>query len=325
MSVMRQCVIPILALAFLSIPLAGPGELEAGSATPHVVSPEGSGWLGISIQEITEGIKEAAGLTIDNGVLINEVFEGSTAEEAGLEPGDIILEFEGEEVEDVRHLVRLVRESEPGDQVHLTILRDRKEEEVAVEVGERKGEFEHELFGEGGPRPPRHEGHEPFSYSYTLPHFGGPRIGVKVQDLNPQLAEAMGLKEAEGTMVIEADEDGPAYEAGIRGGDVIVEVDGEEVEGKADLRSIVGEKEDGDEVAVTVIRKGAEQTFTVKVEESPGLSVIKERIEGFDLDDEIEELKDIRIEVQTEIEEKVAKLREELDALKKELEELKKD
>ncbi len=68
MCIIRQRVIPILTLAFLSIPLAPPGVLTAGSAAPHVVSPEGSGWLGISIQDLSKGIKEAAGLRRDYGV-----------------------------------------------------------------------------------------------------------------------------------------------------------------------------------------------------------------------------------------------------------------
>ncbi len=316
----------LVQFVMMGILLSLPGRLMADDTKVKVLSSKDHGWLGVSIQEIDEGIMEASDLEDEQGVLVNEVFEESPAEKAGLKSGDVITKFRGTEIKGISHFVGLVHESEPGEKVTLTLIRDGKTKEVDVEIGERPYEKHHiELFGDG--KHPKFEHREawPHSYSFSTSWFGGGYIGVRIQDMNDQLADALGLKEANGALVIEAEEDGPAYEAGIRGGDVIVKVDGEEIADSDDLRSVIGEKEEGDEVEVTVYRNKKEKSFKVAVSESPGLSSIRKKIEIIDLDKELEGLDDLHIELQSEIEEELANLKEELEALKEQLKEMKKE
>jgi serine protease Do len=260
-------------------------------------------------------------------VLINEVMEESPAAKSGLEAGDVITKYGDTDVEGTDQFVDLVHMSSPGDEVVLTAIRDGKKKEFVVEIGKREFESKHDLefFGEGGPYIFKHKEVEPFFHSLDLPGFAcGGYIGVRIHDLNSQLAEAFDLKEAEGVLVLEAEEDSPAYKAGIRGGDVIVKVNDEEIADTHHLQSVIRQKEENEEIKVTVRRNKREKTFDVTVAESPGLSSIRKKID-IDLDDELAGLEDLHIEIQTELDEELAELKEELEILKDELKELKKE
>jgi C-terminal processing protease CtpA/Prc len=308
----------VLAVA-LGLVLTSYSPLPAGSEPGH----KGSGWLGISIQDISEEIMEATGLKTDQGVLVNEVFDDTPAEKGGLKAGDVLKKFNDEKIEEVGQFVGLVRESKPGDSVKLTVSRDDQEMEMDVEIGERPEEHHLEMSREGWPDIHEHKGFKPFSHSFQFPSGG--YIGVKIQDLNSQLAEAFGLKKVAGALVLEAEEDGPAFEAGIRGGDIIVKVGDDEIDDTGSLKSAIREKDEGDEVEITVLRNKKKKSFKVTIGESPGFSSIEKHLGMIDLGDELEGLKDIRIEIQTDIKEEMAKLKEEMKELKDELKELKKD
>lgn len=302
-----------------------PGHLTADDTDIKVISSKDHGWLGVSIQEISEDIREAKDIDVEQGVLVNEVFEESPAEKAGLKAGDVITKYRGTDIEGVPQFVDLVHESKPGEKVALKLVRDGKEMHLNAEIGEREIEkhafkffddWKHPEFG--------HKEDWPHAFSYSTSFFGGGYIGVRIHDLNDQLADALGLKQEDGAFVLQADEDGPAYKAGIRGGDVIVRVDGEEIEDSDDLRSVIGEKEEGAEVDVTVYRDKKKKSFKVPVAESPELSSIRKHIEIMDLDKGLESLEDLRIDIQSDIEDEMAELKKELEELKEELKEMKK-
>jgi C-terminal processing protease CtpA/Prc len=315
---------PVL-FVIMGLLLSRPGQLMGDETKVKVLSSKDHGWVGVSIQEISEEIREAKDLGDDQGVLVNEVFEESPAEKAGLETGDVITKFRGTEIEGISHFVGLVQESKPGEKVALELVRDGKRKNLEVEIGERPYEKHHiKLYGKG--KHPEFEHREIWPHSsFSVPFFGGGYIGVKIHDLNDQLADALGLKVDDGAFVIEAEEDGPAYEAGIRGGDVIVKVDDEEIADPDELRSVIGEKEEGDEVEVTVYRNKKEKSFKVTVAESPRLSSIRKHIETLDFDEDLLELEDLQIDIRSEIEEEMAELKEELEALKEQLKEMKEE
>ena len=98
------------------------------------------GWLGIEMREIDEVVKKQFGLKEKSGVLINRVLDGSPAQEAGLERGDVILEFDGKKIEDMFHLKRLVQKKKPGSRVNLKVFRDGKILKFTVKLGRKEGE-----------------------------------------------------------------------------------------------------------------------------------------------------------------------------------------
>ena len=161
------------------------------------------GWLGVMIQKVTPDIAESLGLDESKGALVADVVKDGPAEGAGLKQGDVIVEFDGKPVSDSAELPLLVARTAIGKPVELTIIRDKKRQKVSVTIAELKDE-EELAQGSGG-------ANEDF--------------GLTVQTLTPELAENLGLERAlKGVVVTQVDPSGPGGDAGMRRGDVILEV-----------------------------------------------------------------------------------------------------
>jgi serine protease Do len=210
------------------------------------------------------------------------VMEGSPAEKAGLQSGDVIVRFNNEEITSVRKLTRLLGEVAPDHQAKLTVLRNGTEREITATLAKRPApKFEEGSFRnlpqiersvpwppsvEMPPLPPVQSipstpgAPEPFSF-----RFGSSRkIGVGVTALTKQLSEHFGV--SNGLLINEVRADSPAYKAGLKAGDIIIEVDGKEVKGEIDLITAIAEKKDGD-VTLTIVRDRNRQTVRVTPEE----------------------------------------------------------
>ena len=211
------------------------------------------GWLGVAVQEITPSLQKALELGDRKGLMITEVMDDSPAERAGLLEEDVILRYDGEPVSRISELRRLVRRTSPGTEVTLRIWRDGKEMDIRATIGKLRRRAS-DVFIWRGP-------------GKTLEIFSGyPRLGVQVHELNPDLARYFEVDDREGVLVLEVEEDSPAEKAGLKAGDVIVRVEGEKVRDADDLRDILTDYEDGDEVAVEIVRRGKRKTLTVTLE-----------------------------------------------------------
>jgi serine protease Do len=279
------------------------------------------GWLGVYIQNIDRDIKEAMDLESKKGVLIRDVVDDSPADDAGIEREDVIIEFDGKSVSNTSGFTKLVRETSPGEEVTLTLIRDGKEKTITVVLdklpkGEYFYQFEPDDFlGKGKKLKP---------HAYAFSYFSGSRIGIRIQDLTEQLAEYFGVEDGEAVLITEVDDDMPAYEAGLRAGDVVVEADGEDVDDTEDLREIISEKEEGEKVGIKVLRDRNPKTFEVEVEEDKYWSS-----SGFDALDmfkwytpKVDESRILLEEHKTDLEEEMKELKDELEGLKEELQEL---
>lgn len=315
---LRKSVVFIVLAAFLAslvvVNLTSAGESEKKTKR---------GWLGVHIQDVSKEIKEAMDLKSRSGVLVRDVVEDSPADEAGIEREDVILLFDGKELDGSDELVKVVRKTVPGDKAELLILRDGKEKSISVILGQAPKDELHVL--EYFPEDQKFK-----TYSYGFSALSGGRIGVKVQDLSEQLGEYFGVKDGEGALITEALEDGPAYEAGLRAGDVIVEVDGDEIDDVEELRDEISDKEEGDRVKIKVIRDRQPKEFTVEVEEGEewsfghlkGLDKLKVLPSDVPLPGILWEEKKFR-EHEEELSEELEELKEELEELREELKELK--
>ena len=234
----------------------------------------GSGaYLGVRLEDVDEERAEEAGLGSEYGVYLAEVTEDGPAAEAGLRSGDVLVAWNGERIESAAQLQRLVRETPAGRTVDLTAVREGSEREVTVELGDRADAM-------GGLRVftvPRQratlggrlrESRRTPRPDVRVRVFGaGPRLGVSVQSLSDQLAEYFGVDG--GMLVFSVSEDSPAEAAGIRAGDVIIEVDGDPVDDHGDISRILADREAGP-VDVRVVREGEERTLSVELEEGDG-------------------------------------------------------
>ena len=211
------------------------------------------GWLGVAIQEMTPSLQEALNAGDQWGLVITEVMDDSPAERAGLREEDIILKYDGKPVTRFDELARLVRRTRPGTEVTLVILRDGKQMEIRVKIGKRPRR-ETNVFLWRGP-------------GKTIEIRGGhPRLGVRVHDLDKDLASYFDVDAYEGVLVLEVMEDSPAEEAGLKAGDVILRIDDEKVRDADDLRDILADYDEGDEVTLEIVRHGKRQSITVTLE-----------------------------------------------------------
>lgn len=170
------------------------------------------GWLGVRIQSVTDEIAESFGLERDIGALVAEVQPDSPAEKAGLQPGDIIVTYNGREVTEMRRLPSMVAETEIGVSVPLTIWRDGKKQELEVTIAELEEEEQQAALT---PAPER---------TRPSPSAIEP-LGLTVTSLAPPLRERFGFgADANGVVVTDVSRSGPAAEKGVRPGDLIVEV-----------------------------------------------------------------------------------------------------
>jgi Do/DeqQ family serine protease len=172
--------------------------------------------IGVTVQPVTADIASSLHLAEIHGALVNGVTPGSPAAKAGIQTGDVITKFNGTAIDSGNDLRNLVSSTAPGTTAELTVVRDRKAEQVRVTLAELKPE---ESTSNEGSAP----GEEGF--------------GMTVQPLTPSLAERLEVPRAtEGLAVTDVDPDGAAAAAGIQEGDVIRQVNGKNVHTAAELR-----------------------------------------------------------------------------------------
>ena len=272
------------------------------------------GWLGVYVTDIDEGIMEKMGAESGNGVLISDVVEDSPAEQAGLDVDDVIISFDGKEVKGVSQFIRLVGGTEPGDEVEVKVVRDKEEKIVSVRMGaEPKYGVEYQDI-EGKKQI------EPKMFTFQM--ISPVRIGVSLENLTDQLGKYFGVGNGEGALITEVDLNGPAFKAGLKAGDVIINVDGVKIKDVDDVKEALSEKKPEEKAKIEVVRKGEVKLFTVEVMEReewfPEFSKEIEKIEKLTIPSKKPYLnKKIIIEKEN--------LRKELDRVKEELKELQKE
>jgi len=178
------------------------------------------GWLGVRIQAVNEEIAESFGLKKPRGALIAKVNDDEPAARAGLKAGDIILEFDGKKVPDVRKLQRIVADTEINRDVPIVVWRDEKMVELKVNIGELEA-YEEIAEVENG----NGDSAAPSGKKTTIES-----VGLILSSITPSLRERFELNEGvKGVLIVGVDDQGVAAEKGLRPGDVIVEVGQEEV------------------------------------------------------------------------------------------------
>jgi serine protease Do len=226
---------------------------------------DGDSYLGIYPEDITRENMSEYKLNEPRGVGVEKVLEDSPAAKAGLQKGDVILRFNGEEVTSARKLTRLISEVAPDHQVKLTISRDGRERDINVTLGKRKEMtakvYEPLLKGQLGKL-------ENLQGTWNFGSYR--RIGVSTMQLNKQLADYFGVTNDKAVLVTEVSENSPASKAGIKAGDVIIAVDGETIDSVGDLSRAINKKKEGD-VTLTIIRNRSQQLIKVTPEEHKGM------------------------------------------------------
>ena len=185
------------------------------------------GWLGVSIQTVTEEIAEGLGLKEPTGALVAQVQPDGPAAKADLEQGDVVLRFDGKKIGEMRDLPRVVAQTEVGRTVSVEILRGGKERTVSVTVAEMNDPVQVSTQSDPAPKPGKDDS-----------DIAG--LGMKVAPLDAAMRQGLGLAaDAKGMVIASVDPNGPAAEKGLRQGDVITEAERQAVTSAEDLRAAV--------------------------------------------------------------------------------------
>jgi len=194
------------------------------------------GWLGVSIQGVTPEIAESLGLDTHKGAIIGSVQDDSPAAKAGLHQGDIIVTWDGKEVEDSAGLSRLVKRTEIGKPVLVEIIRDGKDQKIHVTTGELKGEQLAEAEGrdhdQGGPN-------DGYRADRELVQ------GMELAPLNDNMRRRYNLDDnIDGVVILRTAPGSPAYFAGMRPGTVILRVNQHQVSSPSDVVTQINKARD---------------------------------------------------------------------------------
>lgn len=193
------------------------------------------GWLGVLVQQITPEIAESLNLSQPEGALVSDVTPGGPADKAGLKRGDVIVAFDGNRIEDMPDLPKTVATNEPGTVSKLTFIRNGTKKTVDLTLGELPEEVA------------------------TLKSLGNEKVeknlGVIVQEINPQIQGRFRIQESEGVIITNVSPGSVGSEAGLRPGDIILEINKEQVGDLEDYRRSVDSLEEGETALFLVQRE----------------------------------------------------------------------
>jgi serine protease Do len=190
------------------------------------------GWLGVQIQPVTDELAEGLGLEEAKGAVVSDVTEGSPAEKAGFKTGDTILKLNGEPVADARDLARKVARVAPGKSVPVDIIRDGKAQTIDVAIGAMPGQPE------------------------KLAGAADETTGTSLAGLGLKLAPA---SDGAGVTITEVEPDSAADDRGLKAGDTILEVAGQEVHGISDVQDAL--KQASKKRVLMLVKSGDGQRF----------------------------------------------------------------
>src|SRR5437879_3209327 len=191
------------------------------------------GWLGIVIQDLTDQLAGSFGVKEGAGVLVAEVMKGSPADVAGLRAGDVVVELGGAPIEEVPDLQRRIAAVKPGQTMKLTVIRERKPVAVSVKIGEM-----------------------PADEPVVAEAPGTDEWGLSVELLTGDAALRLDLPVSRGLLVTDVQPGSPAEKAGLRRGDVILEVARRAADDPANLYRALGALKPGESVLIYVHRAG---------------------------------------------------------------------
>jgi membrane-associated protease RseP (regulator of RpoE activity) len=257
-------------------------------------------YLGVDSRDVTPERMGSLKLKSDQGVEILMVDQDAPAGKAGLKEHDVILSFNGKAVQGVDQLRRMIRDTAPGSKVNLSISRDGQQQNVQVELADRKKIMiagDHVIHIPKIEIPPMPEIDVP---SFAMLQYSR-RNGLMVENISQQLGDFFGVKGGRGVLVRNVEKNSPAETAGFKAGDVIIRIGNEPIENMSDWNQILRQQQAG-KVPVTVIREKHEQTFTLSLPERRGDRSSRSISGPADLDDISIEIGDLGPQIQKEME-----------------------
>ncbi len=204
------------------------------------------GWLGVLIQDVTSELAESFGMAKPRGALVSKVLDDSPAGKGGLETGDIIVRFAGKAVDQSSDLPPIVGATRVGQKIPVEVIRGGKAKTLTVEIGALPDEEEAVVAEKSGTGKTRVDA----------------RLGIAVADLDADARKRLDLEQ--GGVLIDEIEEGPARQAGLRVGDVILQLNNVAIDDAAQFRDIAKGLAPGKTVPVLIQRQGGPMFLALK-------------------------------------------------------------
>ncbi len=194
------------------------------------------GWLGVTIQDINESMAEGMNLNSTDGTIVGSVVEGSPAEKAGLKTGDVIIKLNGQKVKNTVELRNNIASTQPNTTVTLQVIREGMQKTIRIKLGELPADEKL-----AGPTSTKIE--EVFGFS--------------VANNNASYAQQFNLKSTSGLIIVKIDPSSNAYRNGLRTGDLILQLNKQDVTSIADFKSDLNKLEEGENILFLIERRGS--------------------------------------------------------------------
>jgi len=226
---------------------------DADVCVQAVSTDEGGAWLGVQIKNLTRQLRKELDTKARFGVVVDNVLDDSPAADAGIEPGDVIVKFDGKTVRRVKDLTRAMKKKKSDEEVSVELMRGNERQKIVVTLGERP---KNQLWFSDEPG---------FRFKKTPSAF----LGIEVHEMDENLARYFNVDANEGLLVTAVEKDSPADKGGIESGDVITSIDDKDIQNIDDFSDVLQEHGKGDRVEIGYIRKGEDNTTTVVLESNP--------------------------------------------------------
>jgi hypothetical protein len=218
-----------------------------------------AGFLGVALDDVASARAKELGLDSASGALVRRVFDNSPAARAGLKDGDVIVAFDGKAVTSANGLREMLAAAKPDQVVRLEIVRDKSRQSLSATLGKRSmpalgfGDgFRDKAFGEG---------------MLGLAFRNRARLGVSVIDLTDQLREYFGVEAGKGLLVSRVEPGSAADKAGLKAGDAIVSIGGQDVTRVGDIfRELQKLKPGSATIDVEIVRDRSRRSMSVTIE-----------------------------------------------------------
>ena len=200
------------------------------------------GFLGVMIQDLTPDLAKKLDVKEAEGVVVSQVNAGTPAADAGIEPGDVIVEYGGDSVAGVAKLRAKVAATRPGSEAEIVVVRGGQRKTLTVKVAELTESALAAVRGGGSAE----------------------SLGLSVQDLTPDIARNLGIRAAGGVAVTAVDEAGPAAAEGIQAGDVILEVNRRPVRNVHEFQAALAKADPKDGVLLLLANRSGNRFVVVR-------------------------------------------------------------
>ena len=192
------------------------------------------GYLGVNVQDLTESMADSLGLKGKKGAIIPKVEENSPAAKAGIQPGDIIIQFDEKPIENSKDLVNMVGEGKPGQKVSVIVIRDGQNKTLEATLGEAKPQKEQE------------------QESVNKEPLPSETIGISVQNLTSDIAEQLGFEGLSGVIISQVDRGSAADQQGLSAGTLIMEVNQKKIKNVSEFNAEIKKVKKGGNILLLV-------------------------------------------------------------------------